>query len=144
MRTQIFPMCLCALCSVVSNSLQLYGLQPTIFLCQRDSPGQDTETVCHFLLQGFFPTQGSNLCLLHWQVDSLPLNPFGKQKMLYHIASAGKVSPRKTPVHCQAHLVVSCCCHRPQPVSPEGSQEGHEECQLASRHLTAANLVGAV
>ena len=56
-----------------------------------------------------------------WQVDSLPLNPFGKQKMLYHIASAGKVSPRKTPVHCQAHLVVSCCCHRPQPVSPEGS-----------------------
>ena len=21
---------------------------------------------CHFLLQGIFPTQGSNLCLLHW------------------------------------------------------------------------------
>ena len=28
---------------------------------------------CHFLLQGVFPTQGSNLNLLHWQVDSLPL-----------------------------------------------------------------------
>ena len=31
---------------------------------------------CHFLLQGIFPTQGSNpclLCLLHWQADSLPL-----------------------------------------------------------------------
>ena len=30
----------------------------------------------HFLLQGIFPTQGSNtylLCLLHWQADSLPL-----------------------------------------------------------------------
>ena len=30
-----------------------------------------------FLLQGFFPTQGSNSCLLwllHWQVDSLPLS----------------------------------------------------------------------
>ena len=25
---------------------------------------------CHFLLQGSFPTQGSNPCLLHWQVDS--------------------------------------------------------------------------
>ena len=24
---------------------------------------------CHFLLQGIFPTQGSNLHLLHWQVD---------------------------------------------------------------------------
>ena len=28
---------------------------------------------CHFLLQGIFLTQGSNLCLLHWQADSLPL-----------------------------------------------------------------------
>ena len=28
---------------------------------------------CHFLLQGIFPTQGSNLRLLHWQMDSLPL-----------------------------------------------------------------------
>ena len=32
----------------------------------------------HFLLQGMFPTQGSNLHLLHWQVDSLPLAPPGK------------------------------------------------------------------
>ena len=29
---------------------------------------------CHFLLQGVFPTQGSNPHLLHWQVDSLPLS----------------------------------------------------------------------
>ena len=29
---------------------------------------------CHFLLQGIFSTQGSNLCLLHWQADSLPLS----------------------------------------------------------------------
>uniref|UniRef100_A0A4W2DX56 Uncharacterized protein n=1 Tax=Bos indicus x Bos taurus TaxID=30522 RepID=A0A4W2DX56_BOBOX len=27
-----------------------------------------------FLLQGIFPTQGSNLSVLHWQVDSLPLS----------------------------------------------------------------------
>ena len=35
-----------------------------------------TGEVCHFLLQGIFPTQGSNrslFCLLHWQVHSLPL-----------------------------------------------------------------------
>ena len=34
-----------------------------------------------FLLQGIFPTQGSNLCLLgflHWQEDSLPWAPPGK------------------------------------------------------------------
>ena len=31
---------------------------------------------CHVLLQGIFPTKGSNLCLLHvlhWQAGSLPL-----------------------------------------------------------------------
>ena len=36
---------------------------------------------CHGFLQGIFPTQGSNprlLCLLHQQVDSLPLAPPGK------------------------------------------------------------------
>ena len=35
------------------------------------------EWVCHFLLQGIFPTQELNLCLLHWQADSLPLPHLG-------------------------------------------------------------------
>ena len=40
-------------------------------------PGKNIGVGCHFLLQGIFPTQGSNLrllCLLHWQADSLPLH----------------------------------------------------------------------
>ena len=39
------------------------------------------------LLQGIFPTQGSNprlLCLLHWQADSLPLAPTGKPLQCAH------------------------------------------------------------
>ena len=32
---------------------------------------------CHFLLQGIFPTQGSNSSLLHWLVESLPLSYLG-------------------------------------------------------------------
>ena len=39
--------------------------------------GKNTVVGCHFLLQGIFPTQGSNLCLLHWQADSLPLSLLG-------------------------------------------------------------------
>ena len=35
-------------------------------------PDKNTEVGCHFLLQGIFPTQGSNPHLLHWQSDSLP------------------------------------------------------------------------
>ena len=44
----------------------------------RDSPGKNIGMGCHALLQGIFPTQGSNLCLLcllHWQLGSLPLGP---------------------------------------------------------------------
>ena len=35
-------------------------------------------SICHFLLQGIFPTQGWNLSLLHWQADSLTTEPPGK------------------------------------------------------------------
>ena len=30
-----------------------------------------------FMAHGIFPDQGLNLCLLHWQGDSLPLSPQG-------------------------------------------------------------------
>ena len=61
----------------------------------RDSPGKDTGVGCHFLLQGIFWTQGSNLCLLHWQV------------ILYHWVTweahyelgEGKLWPRITGWH---------------------------------------------
>ena len=43
-------------------------------LCPWNFPGKNTGVGCHFLLQGIFLTQGLNLCLLHWQVDSLPLS----------------------------------------------------------------------
>ena len=51
--------------------------------CPRDSPGKNTGVDCHVLLQGIFPAQGSNpdpLCLLRWQVGSLPLVPLGKPR----------------------------------------------------------------
>ena len=63
-KQQAFPACVCQVASVVSDSLWFYGLQPTRLLCPWDSPGKDTGVGCHFLLQGIFPTQGSNLCLL--------------------------------------------------------------------------------
>ena len=47
--------------------------------------GKNTGVGCHSLLQGIFPTQGSNLCLLrllHWQTNSLPLAPPWKPMLL--------------------------------------------------------------
>ena len=53
--------------------------QHTRLFCPWNFPGKDTGGGCHFLLHLslLFPTQGLNmslLCLLHWQVDSLPLS----------------------------------------------------------------------
>ena len=78
-------MCACVCARMLSHfsrfSFRHYELQPTRLLCQWDSPGKNTGVGCCVFFQGIFPTQGSNsclLCLLHWQVDSLPLAPPGK------------------------------------------------------------------
>ena len=41
------------------------GLSPARLLCPWNSPGKSTRVGCHALFQGIFPTQESNLCLLH-------------------------------------------------------------------------------
>ena len=54
------------LCLVAQPCLTLpHGLQPARLLCPWDSPGKITGVGCHALLQGIFPTQGSNPDLLH-------------------------------------------------------------------------------
>ena len=62
--------CAVLTCSVVSDSLRPYGLQPTRLLCPWGVPGKNAGMGCHFLLQGIFPTQELNpclLCLLHFK-----------------------------------------------------------------------------
>ena len=60
--------------SVVSNSLRPRGLLSPRLLCPQDFSGKNTGVGCCILLQGSFPTQGSNLrllCLLHfWQITA--------------------------------------------------------------------------
>ena len=59
--------------TIVSDSLEPYRLWHTRFLCPGNFPGKNPGVGCHSLLQGIFPAQGSNLCLLHLlQMDSLP------------------------------------------------------------------------
>ena len=61
----------------MSNSLQPNGLGLTRLFCPWDSPGKNTGVDCHFLLQGIFLTQGSNLGLLHCR------------QTLYHLSHHG-------------------------------------------------------
>ena len=62
--------CVCA-GSIVSDSLQYHRPQSTRLLCPWNFPGKNTGVGCHFLLQGIFLTQGSNLhlcvsCIGRW------------------------------------------------------------------------------
>ena len=61
----------------MSDSLWPCGLQPTRLLCPWNSPGKNTGVGCHFLIQGIFPIQGSNLGLPHCR------------QILYHLSHQG-------------------------------------------------------
>ena len=75
-------MCVCVCAPMHAKSLQLcltlcdpMDCSPSGSSVHGDSPGKNTQVVCHFLLKGIVPTQGSNLCflcLLHWEAGSLP------------------------------------------------------------------------
>ena len=57
----------CCSCWITKSCLTIlwpHGLQPARFLYPWNFPGKNTGVACHFLLQEFFPTQGSNLRLL--------------------------------------------------------------------------------
>ena len=54
-------------------------------LCPWDSPGKDIGVGYHTLFHGLILTQGSNAHLLHWQVDSLPLNHLESPNSIYNL-----------------------------------------------------------
>ena len=68
------------LCSIAQSCLSLCSPMDCSSLSSSvhgNSPGKKTGVGCHSLLQGIFPTQGSNP---HWQAGSLPAEPPGKPK----------------------------------------------------------------
>ena len=56
------------------------------------SLGKDIGVGCHALLQGIFQTQGSNLNLLCWQADSLPLCCLEQEKLTRYFQWLSKCS----------------------------------------------------
>ena len=102
--------------SVVSDSLQPHGLWPTGLLCTWNYPSKNTGVSCHFLLQGIFLTQGSNLHLWHWQADSWSWATWEAHLTLVYIKKKIKPSP------CFAKSLQSCptLCD-PIDGSPSGS-----------------------
>ena len=71
---------------------------------------QEYWSSCHTLIQGTFPTQGSNLhllCLLHWRAGSLPLAPYlctcvyKHVPMAAHMQTVGSYTCYTTPALCE-------------------------------------------
>ena len=71
--------------SFMSDSLQPNGLQPPGSFVHGDSPGKNSGVGCHFLLQGIFPTQGSNPGLPHCK------------RLLYHLSHQGNLICTRQP-----------------------------------------------
>ena len=100
-------------CSVTKScpTLRLHGLYPARLLCPWNSPVSNTGVGCNFLLQGIFPTQGSNPSLLPWQADSLPLSHLRSLWLSYCIWKLFPISPSKlgnAQLNCE--LLVSLWC----------------------------------
>ena len=102
--------------SEVAQLCQLFATPWTVactkLLLPWDFLGKSTGVGCHFLLQGIFPTQGSNprfLNLLHWQAGSLPLAPPGKPlKGLTPCFNIEKLDVYNVKERFQGHAISSC------------------------------------
>ena len=103
-------------CQVVSNS---FATPWTVGCHQAPTgpwafPSKNTGVGGYFLLQGIFPIQGLNPCLLHWQVGSLSLSP-GKPYNSYYInnkeflknTSLSLISENNLPVLGQSQVTKS-------------------------------------
>ena len=113
--------------SVMSSSLWPHGLEPSRLLCPWDFPGKNTGMGGHFLLQGIFPTQGSNLHLLHirqilyrWATREAPeCSNIGNY--LKRFATQSVASGRQA----QTHLRACWECYRPQGINLQNLQTAH-------------------
>ena len=91
--------------SVASNSLKSFGLSPTRLLCSWDFSGKNTRVGCHFLLQGIFPTQGSNPHPLHCRRILYPLSHLEtKQYKMYFNLKIDMFNCRVWLLNCQTWL----------------------------------------
>ena len=120
-------------CLVVSDSLRPHGLYNLW-----NSPDQDTRVGCHSLLQGIFPSRGSNSGLPHCGWILYQLSPQGSPYMspciYYELGFSGGSVGKESP--CQCRRLKRCVLDpwvgkspwrgkwQPTPVSLPGESHG--------------------
>ena len=117
---------LAGVCVLVAQSYQLFANPWTVALCpgilaplSMEFSRQEYWMSCHSLLQGIFPTQGSNLGLLHCR------------HILYHLSHQGSPACVSRTLKLPSFL---SRCHR-RTGSPPGFPVHHQLPELAQTHV---------
>ena len=115
--SRLLQHCVCVKVSQSCPTLCYLCSPPGSFL-HGDSPGKNTGVSCHFLLQGIFPTQGSNPDLLHcrWILYWLshqesPFSVTWSQLHLNVLVHDTIMNLMVTPIYllcCEVNLLVGC------------------------------------
>ena len=118
--------------SVMSDSLQPHGLYSP-----RNSPGQNTGVGSLSLLQGIFPTQGSNPGLPHCRQVLLPAEPQGKPKNtgVGSLSLLQRIFPTQKSNRCLLH-----CRQILYQLSYQGIPEGLEVRSMLRKHSLCPSL----
>ena len=96
----IYPhTCVCLVAQLCPTLSDLMDCSPPGSSVYGDSPGKNTGVGCHALLQGIFPTQGSNPGLLHcmW--------------ILYHLSHQGSSLIPTYYTHSGEGRIIEYCCY---------------------------------
>ena len=113
--------------------LEPHGLQLARLLCPWDFQGTNIGMGLHFLFQELFLTQGSNLCLLHWQVGSSPLSYQGSPP---HLLPSNKLLFQIFCGSTQFSSVAqSCLTLQPMDYSMSGFPDHYQLPELAQTHV---------
>ena len=101
-----------SVCVCVLNAVQLFETPWTVASLSLGFPRQQYWSRLLFPPPGVLPNPGKNLCLLHWQADSLPLRYLGSTGFLLPVATMLPALPERhkegTP-YCHFFTV---CSHR--------------------------------
>ena len=95
------------LCLCKVDSLQPPGLQPARLLCPWNSPGKSIGVGSQSVLQGIFPTKGSNLGLLHCKRTLYSLSHQGNASIMSHspVLDPGPPFPQDEIQTCRLYRV---------------------------------------
>ena len=134
---------MCA-CCVLSRSVVSNSCSPPGSSVHGDSPAKNTGVGCHALLQGIFPTQGSNPGLPHCRQIPYHLSPQGYPYKKGLLANGGEISAEIFWASLVAHLVKNLPAMRETWIRSLGWEDPLEKEKTTHSRILAWRIPWAV